>query len=221
MQPSASLLRLSTALAVSLLLQSCGGTPARTGRDVAAPADPVRAAAVDAVPLPAALALTHERAKAAMASGDWLEAELELEQLVLAYPEYAGPFVNLAIVYLQDGRDSDAEAALLHALEADTRHAAANNELGILRRRQGRFAEAEAAYRAALEAAPDYALGHYNLAVLLDLYLHRPAEALEHYLLYQSLMPQPDERVARWIVDLQRQHGLDDRRARVAAEDAS
>jgi lipoprotein NlpI len=210
-----------TALGVCLLLQSCSGTPARSSADAAAPPNQTRSAAVDAEPPPAELATAHERAVAAMARGDWLEAELELEQLVLAYPGYAGPCVNLAIVYLQDGRDSDAEAALLRALEADAQHAAANNELGILRRRQGRFAEAEAAYRAALEAAPDYALGHYNLAVLLDLYLHRPAEALEHYLLYQSLMTQPDERVARWIVDLKRQHGLDEHSPRVAAEDAS
>lgn len=164
----------------------------------------------------------HDRALDAMARQDWTEAELELEQLVLEFDRFPGPFVNLAIVYLASGRTSEAEAVLESALETAPGHAAANNQLGIVLRRQGRFDEAEAAYRRALETDPDSLLAHYNLGVLLDLYLYRRAEALEHYERYQRMLPEPDDRVAGWIIDLQRRLDVRSREAaRVAQEDPS
>jgi lipoprotein NlpI len=95
-------------------------------------------------------------------------------------------------------------------------HPAANNQLGMLLRQRGRFADAEQAYAAALRADPRYALAHHNLAILLDLYLHRPGEALSHYQAYQDLQTEPDTTVARWIIDLQRRLGTGDSEARLA-----
>ena len=86
-----------------------------------------------------------------------------------------------------------------------------------LLREDGKFAEAEAAYRRALEADPEHSLAHYNLGVLLDLYLRRTAEALEHYEAYQASLDEPNETVARWIVDLRRRVG-NGNAARVAQE---
>ena len=181
-----------------------------------------QAPAVDeAAPVPEGAARSYERALAAMAREDWLEAELELEQLVLEHDELAGPHVNLAIVYMHDGRDDDARAALERALAIEPAHAAAANQLGILSRRQGKFAEAEDAYRRAIDADPAYALAHYNLGVLLDLYLHRPAEALEQYEHYQDLLAEPDQQVGRWIIDLRRRLGVTDDASRVAREDGA
>ena len=97
-------------------------------------------------------------------------------------------------------------------------HPAANNEFGVLARQRGEFAEAEAAYRRAIDSDPAYALAHYNLGVLLDLYLRREAEALEQYEAYQALVPAPDEEVGRWVVDLRRRLGMSDETARVARE---
>lgn len=173
-------------------------------------------AAADAV-IPDEAVAAYGRALAAMRGEDWLSAELELEQLTQAFPAYAGPYVNLALVYLHDGRRDDARAALDRALDIDPGHAAANNQLGILLREQGKFAEAEEAYRRALETDPAHALAHYNLGVLLDVYLRRPAEALEHYEVYQSSLSAPDETVGRWIIDLRRRAGNTDA-ARVAQE---
>lgn len=168
-------------------------------------------------PVPEAAAQAYARGVAAIRAGDWLEAELELEQLVAQYPGYPGPHVNLAIVYLHDGRPDDARAALDRALAIAPEHPAANNELAILLREQGEFEAAEQAYRRAIAADPGYALAHYNLGVLLDLYLRRPAEALEQYELYQSLLGTPDETVGRWIIDLRRRSGADST-SRVAQE---
>jgi len=78
---------------------------------------------------------------------------------------------------------------------------------GILLREAGKFEEAEQAYRRALETDPDYALAHYNLGVLLDVYLRRGAEAIPQYEAYQSSLAEPDKKVAGWLIDLRRRFG--------------
>lgn len=183
-------------------------------RGAAAPAADV----ADAVP--EAASAGYGRALAAMRSENWLQAELELEQVTKEFPAYPGPFVNLALVYVKDKRLTDARAALDRALAIAPGHAAANTQLGILLREQGKFHEAEQAYRKALATDPNHALAHYNLGVLLDVYMRKPAEAAEQYELYQGSLAAPDEKVGRWIVDLRRRAGNGNDAARVAKGDA-
>lgn len=190
----------------------------RTERRADAMAPVAVATADPSAPIPEAAAAAHDRALAAMRAGNWLEAELELEQLIAAHGGFPGPHANLAIVYLHDGRRADARDALARALALDAGHAAANTQLGILLREDGEFAEAEAAYRRALAADPSHSLAHYNLGVLLDVYLRRSAEALEHYEAYQNTLAEPNETVGRWIIDLRRRVGSNGA-ARVAQED--
>ena len=133
------------------------------------------------------------------------ETALELlDEIATAYPGLAAPWVNKGIVHAGAGRDAEAEAAFRRALEIDPGHAIAHAELGIVLRRLGRFAEADTAYQAALELDPDYALAWRNRGVLLDLYLARPAEALECYERYLQLVGglDADEQVARWVAEL-------------------
>lgn len=144
----------------------------------------------------------------ALENGDLGTAEATLQTLIASWPGYAGPYVNLAIVQRQLGHDDEAEAALTQALLIDPGHPAANNQLGMLQRERGEFAAAEATYRHALVQHPDYALAHYNLAVLLDLYLQRTDEALTHYQRYQELSAEPDPTVGIWIADLSRRLGV-------------
>jgi tetratricopeptide (TPR) repeat protein len=227
-------------VATSLLSVACStGAPARpvdppaaVAADDGAQAAPARerrssrrgrdeqSAEDETVEVPERLRSGHERAIAALVAEDWIEAELELEQLALEFPSYAGPLVNLAIVYAQDGRDDEAVKTLQRALDIEPMHVEANNELAILLREQGRFGEAEEAYLRALQADPGYALAHYNFGVLLDLYLGRQAEALEHYEQYQSLSAKPDQQVGRWIIDLRRRLNVEDE-PRVAQEDGA
>jgi tetratricopeptide (TPR) repeat protein len=189
-------------IAMLCLLQACSGAATRATPQAAGAAngqvEPVAAS------IPEALARTHSLAVTAMEAQDYITAEPLLEQLVIEAPEYPGPYVNLAILRAATGREQEAEPLLQVALAQAPAHAAAHNQLGILKRRQGRFAEAETAYRAALAADPTYALACHNLGVLLDLYLQRGEEALEYYTCYQELQATPDERVARWIVELER-----------------
>jgi tetratricopeptide (TPR) repeat protein len=88
----------------------------------------------------------------------------------------------------------------------------------MLLRREGQFTDAEAAYRRAIATDPQYSLAHYNLGVLLDLYLRRPSEALECYEYYQSMLAEPNQTVGRWIVDLRRRLGMNENATRVARE---
>jgi tetratricopeptide (TPR) repeat protein len=189
----------------------------RSRRDKDAPEAGDAAAVPDVIP--EAVTLAYDRALAAMRAQNWVQAELDLEQLTRDYPTYPGPLVNLAIAYKHDGRSDDAATAIERALAADPDHAAANIERGIMLREQGKFAEAEAAYRRALATAPEHALAHYNLGVLLDVYLRRPEEALEHYQVYQASLSEPDSNVTKWIVDLKRRVGSNDKAARVAQGD--
>jgi Tfp pilus assembly protein PilF len=198
--------------------EATGAEPSRREQRQAREAAEALAAAGAAAPIPPDVAAAHARAVAAMAGENWLEAAVELEQLVAAHPGYPGPYVNLAIIHMRDGRDAEARAALDEALALDPTHAAANNQLGMLLRRDGEFVEAEAAYRRAIATNPQYALAHYNLGVLLDLYLRRPEEALECYEVYQSMLAEPNQTVGRWIVDLRRRLGMTENATRVARE---
>jgi tetratricopeptide (TPR) repeat protein len=204
------------------LLAACSGTaPRRPAADgVAASPDAALAASAEAeAKVPERARQSYRRALAAMQAQDWGEAELDLEQLLLEYMEYPGPYVNLAIVYMHEDRNDDAMQALDAALKLDPKNAAAHDQMGILLRREGRFDEAEQAYQRAIEADPDYLIAYYNLGVLLDLYLRREAEALELYQHYQDSLAEPDEQVGRWIIDLRRRIGAGDKAAQVAQED--
>jgi Flp pilus assembly protein TadD len=217
------LLAVAAALAALAACSASGPRPAAKAHrepEPVARADAPAEALTPPIEVPEGAVAAFSSALAAMTSADWIQAELEFEDLTRDYPAFPGPYVNLAILYRRDGRDDDAEVALNQALAIAPDHPAANNELGVLYRERGEFTEAEAAYRRAIEGNPDYALAHYNLGVLLDLYLKRDAEALDEYEAYQSLADAPDEEVGRWILDLRRRLGLPAEPEQVARENS-
>jgi tetratricopeptide (TPR) repeat protein len=171
------------------------------------------AGAVEMREVPPQAQTMYERAVAAMASGDALEAQLRFQEFLLQYPDFPGAHVNLAILFSNNGDDAAAEASIADALILDAQHPAALNQLGMLRRRQGNFAEAEAAYLKAVTAQPDYALAHYNMGVLNELYLQRLDIALQYFQRYQELSGE-NKQVTRWIVDLERRIDRDQRTAK-------
>ena len=156
----------------------------------------------------------YEQAVASMAAGDAIDAELRFQEFLLAYPDFPGAHVNLAIIFAGRGDDQAAENSLTDALILDPQHPVALNQLGMLQRRQGKFLQAEAAYLKAVTASPDYALAHYNLGVLNDLYLQHLDAALQHYERYQEIAGE-DTMVSKWIVDLKRRIGVAQRTASV------
>lgn len=141
-----------------------------------------------------------------MKAGRATDAELEFKQLSLAYPEYAGPQLNLGLLYLHDSRLPEAEAAFKAALERSPANPIAGNELGIVERKLGKFVEAEAAYQRTITAEPNYAPAHLNLGVLYDLYLAEPQKALEQFESYISIAGE-NKQVAGWVVELRKRVG--------------
>lgn len=139
-----------------------------------------------------------------------------LEPLTRYNPQYPGAAVTMAVALRQLERKDDALALLETTLVSHDGYAPGWNEVGILHRESGRFADAEAAYLKAVTVNPDYGLAHYNLGILLDLYLGRHEQALAHYQRYQELTPDADKQVDRWIADISRRIERASRAAQVA-----
>ena len=140
-------------------------------------------------------------------AGDFAGARPILEQLVAAEPALAAPAVNLGMLHAREGRWQEAEASLQEGLRREAANAAALNELAAVQREAGRFADAEASYRQALAADPGHYRTHRNFAVLLDLYLWRPAEALQQFESYLAKSGAADRQVSGWIAELKRRVG--------------
>ncbi len=205
-------IRLGGALLALLVVAGCGGTgptqQATGSQQQVSATGPARDIPPEALTL-------FEQATAVMASGDFVDAELRLKEFSLLYPDYPGAYVNLAIIHANNENDEATREAIDAALALDPNHPAALNQLGMLLRRNGNFIEAEAAYLKAVTVSPDYALAHYNLGVLNELYLQRLEAALQHFEIYQGLVPE-DKQVEKWIADLTRRVAASQRTANVA-----
>jgi tetratricopeptide (TPR) repeat protein len=141
-----------------------------------------------------------------MKSGRNTDAELEFKQLIAAYPQLAGPQLNLGLLYLQDSRLTEAEAAFKAALQLAPANPVAGDELGIVERKLGKFSDAEAAYLRAIAAEPNYAPAHLNLGVLYDLYMAEPQKALDQFERYIEIAGE-NKQVAGWVVELRKRVG--------------
>ncbi len=161
-------------------------------------------------PLPAIQPATEQqfaRAVQLLEAGDFAGARPLLEELVASEPALAAPAINLGMLHAREGRWSEAEAALAEGYRRDPADAVALNELAAVQRENGRFTDAEATYRQALGADPAHVRTYRNFAVLLDLYLWRPAEALQHFETYVSMSGTADRQVSGWIAELKRRVG--------------
>jgi Tfp pilus assembly protein PilF len=148
-----------------------------------------------------ALAVGH------LEAGEYAAARPALEQLVASEPALAAPAVNLGMLHAREGRTDEAASLLAEGLRRDPANAVALNELADLQREAGRFKDAEASYRQALAVEPEHNRTHRNFAVLLDLYLWRPAEALQQFETYVAKSGTADRQVSGWIAELRRRVG--------------
>lgn len=146
----------------------------------------------------------YENALSSMRAGKTAQAEKALLQLAQQHPNYSGPQTNLGILYFQQNDMEKAKQAFLASLRINPQNAVSLNHLGIISRGAGEFKQAQDYYEKALKIDPDYAFAHRNYGILLDLYLGKLPEALEHYKRYQALTKEEDVEVKKWIVDLER-----------------
>lgn len=140
----------------------------------------------------------------AMQQKNWDFAESTLKQLAEKNPKLSGVHLNLGIVYRNKGNAEKAAEEFNLAINANMKNVDAYNQLAVLKREAGEFAAAESLYQKALGIWPFYPEGHKNIAILYDLYLGKPEQALPHYQAYQQLLSAPDKQVDSWIADVQR-----------------
>lgn len=146
----------------------------------------------------------YDEALKAMRNGDNNKAKELLLGLSKTYPELSGPYTNLGLIYFREGKVDEAQEAFLQAIKVNPKSAVSYNHLGIISRSKGNFQEAKAYYEQALKINDKYAYAHLNLGILYDLYLGELDKALDHYNRFQSLSPEKDPEVEKWIVDLKR-----------------
>jgi tetratricopeptide (TPR) repeat protein len=151
-----------------------------------------------------------KRALDAMEEQRWEEASLDLQSLLALNPLLSGAQLNLGIVYQHQKQFELAEESFEAAVAANDKNYRAYNQWAMLKRQQGEFREAERLYLQALAVWPYYADGHRNIAILYDLYLSKPALALEHFQRCQQLQKMEpgegieDRQLQGWIIELQR-----------------
>ncbi|MFA5938744.1 MAG: tetratricopeptide repeat protein [Sinimarinibacterium sp.] len=131
------------------------------------------------------------------------EAEEAFIALTKDFPEHAGPWVNLGIMFAKSNRRDPAIGALGKAVSLKPDNKVAFNWLGILYREAGDINRAKLSYERALQIDPNYALAHFNYGVLLDAHFKRPADALPHYRAYQQAGHADDLRVLAWVADIE------------------
>ena len=138
-------------------------------------------------------------AMAALKAKDLATAKAGFAALAKDHPEFSGPLTNLAILeYRAKSRDA-AIADFNRAVSANPRNAIAYNWLGILYREAGNYPKAEQSYLKSLEQHADQPPVVLNLAILYDVYLKRPTDALSRYRQYQQLTNGQELKVAAWI----------------------
>lgn len=103
------------------------------------------------------------------------------------------------------GRDLNIRPVVSEHISMFTVHT--YNQLGLIARQQGQFDQAEDYYRQALALNPENPSTLKNLAILLDLYKGKLAEALVLYEQYESKLDGSDSqimdpRIKDWIYDL-------------------
>ncbi len=185
-------------IVVLLALAACASAP-----------EPAPAPAVEAPAAPPAAPVDeaqqrYEKAIATLKAGKAERAIKLLLEVSEAAPDKPFVFTNLGLAYFQLERFELAETAFAQAIAQNSRDAVAHNHLGILERRKGQFEAALERYRRAIAIDRDYARAHLNLGILFDIYLQDLEKALAQYQKYQSLVPQQDEQVAGWILDIER-----------------
>lgn len=135
----------------------------------------------------------------------YVEAEAALIILTTQFPDFAGPWSNLAIAQSQQEKYTDALTSLDNALKQDEKFCQALSLKGVVLRELGQFQLAKDQYKSALICNPEDHLTLYNLGVLSDLYLHDEAAALAYYQQFLATQgEQQDETIKSWVVDLKR-----------------
>ncbi len=154
----------------------------------------------------------YRRGIAYLEQGNLDQAQSVVEALVASSPDRPELHNALGILYRRRGQMDRAIEEYQKAIRlfekmpsgglGSTSYGLYHN-LAIAYREKGEFRKAEEAYRKSISLNENYAPSHYNLAVLYDLYLNQPADAVRFYRNYERLAGK-NEMVEIWIADLEK-----------------
>lgn len=147
---------------------------------------------------------TYQRAITALNNSQLEAAETELKKLVKSRPEFAGPWVNLALIDIRKNDLDSAHQNLSKALERNPKMHQALNARGYVELARGNISKAVGDFRQAFFMNENYALAHYNYALVHDIYFQEMKVAVRHYKRYLELTNNQDKKTADWVVELER-----------------
>lgn len=145
----------------------------------------------------------YQIALTAMQAGQDDVAVNQFLQMTKDYPQLAGPYANLGLLYQAQGLEKEASSAFDKAVSLQPDSAKIYNSAALFYRSQGRFNDAESAYLQAIGKSSGYAVPVLNLAILYDLYLKQPSKAIKYYKKYLVLTDENNEQVSLWLADLE------------------
>ena len=135
--------------------------------------------------------------------GDSQKAKEQLLSIEDSY-KHEDLYINLAIIELNNNNIDNAANYIEKSISMNSGNYISHNLHGVILRKCGKFADATHAYSRSVSLNPDYADAYLNLAILHDVYLDSPKQALPYYEKYKSLSNGNDENIEKWLVELSR-----------------
>lgn len=148
------------------------------------------------------------------------QAKQVLAEITTEYPDYAGPWANLAIAQLSLQQYDESLLSIDKSLAVDEGFCPSLPLKGVILRELGQFSEAKIVYLQAIECDPSDITSLYNLGILSDLYLHDEISALFYYQSYLvAKKGNKDNTVEKWVVALKRRVPEEQRMALVVKKE--
>ena len=172
----------------------------------------------EVIEIPAQAAVDFKKAIDLLNNDKLSNAENAFKKMIELYPQLAGPYANLGVIYSRQGKWAEAKDTLISGNNKNSKNIKILNQLGLVYRKSGDFSGAEKSYLAAISAKPNNAAAYLNLGILYDIYMGKFAKASGYYQKYQAMQTNPDRKVAGWIVDINRRAGI---KTQIAGETGS
>lgn len=147
-------------------------------------------------------------AKRAFKQKQFTQAEKLFKELTVEDKSLSGSWVGLGDIAIEQKNYDQASTYLSQAIALNAKNINAYLRLAYAQRLQGNFLFAQNTYAKVLALWPDCPEAHLNLAVLYDLYLNHPLRAQKHMEAYQYLTGGENERVAKWLAEIQQRTGV-------------
>jgi len=186
-------------LGAVLLLAGCAGPKPKGQVEVPVVLRPVVVAERGADEMKKAISLIQEK--------NYLQAEANLEEITKVRGDIAEAHFNLAWVKQQLGKHEEVPVHVANGLKLRPREVSGLLLQALSEREMGKFNDAEATYKKGIQLSPNDERLYINLGILYDLYLFRPAEAIEQYRNYLALQKGPNPKVEGWVIALDRSSG--------------